>query len=226
MAATYHPLKKTVFWDVNSCRLIHINNILQNSTAGLPCLWASVLWFCLFTVIIVQYYTICGCAALNSYLHLDCILHNLQNYLLPSCFHYVWMGWSMFSWRDWRQKENKSNTSVIKVKVPDKLGEGNKNCCHCAPLWQKQSKHVFHRKNGDKIKTILKASVQSTGNISCVRHQKLIFERKKRVSCVRLEDGAQKMLSVNGCCGDGVGHTVTQLLCTVWGWRDCQLPCH
>ena len=24
MAATYHPLKKTVFWDVNSCRPIHI----------------------------------------------------------------------------------------------------------------------------------------------------------------------------------------------------------
>jgi len=95
MAATYHPLKKTVFWDTNSCRLIHINNILQNSTAGLPCLWASVLWFCLFTVILVQDYTtgdICACATLNNYLHLDCILHNLQNYLLPSRLQYVRKG--------------------------------------------------------------------------------------------------------------------------------------
>jgi len=72
-------------------------------------------------------------------------------------------------------------------------------------------------KNGDKIKTNLEASVQLSGNISCVRHHKLIFERKKKVSCVWLEDGAQKMLSVNGCCGDGVSHAETQLLCTVWG---------
>jgi len=72
-------------------------------------------------------------------------------------------------------------------------------------------------KNGDKIKTNLEASVQSNGNISCVKHHKLIYERKKKVSCVWLEDGAKKMLSVNGCCGDGVSHAVTQPLCTVWG---------
>jgi len=64
-------------------------------------------------------------------------------------------------------------------------------------------------KNGDKIKTNLEASVQLSGNIACVRHHKLIFERKKKVSCIWLEDGAQKMLSVNGCCGDGVSHADT-----------------
>jgi hypothetical protein len=59
-----------VFWDVNSCRLIPFHNILQNSRAGLPCLRASVLRFCLFIVILVQYYArgnICARAALNSY---------------------------------------------------------------------------------------------------------------------------------------------------------------
>jgi hypothetical protein len=35
-------------------------------------------------------------------------------------------------------------------------------------------------KNGDKIKINLQASVQLSGNISCVRHHKLIFERKKK----------------------------------------------
>lgn len=59
-----------MFWDVNSCRLIPFHNILQNSRAGLPCLRASVLRFCLFIVILVQYYArgnICARAALNSY---------------------------------------------------------------------------------------------------------------------------------------------------------------
>jgi len=50
-------------------------------------------------------------------------------------------------------------------------------------------------KNGERIKTNLEASVQSNGNISCVRHHKLIFEGNKKVLCVWLEDGAQKMLS-------------------------------
>jgi hypothetical protein len=72
-------------------------------------------------------------------------------------------------------------------------------------------------KNGDKIRTNHEASVLSSENISCVSHHKLIFERKKKVLYVWLEDGAWKMLSVNGCCGDGEGCAVTQLLGTVWG---------
>jgi hypothetical protein len=72
-------------------------------------------------------------------------------------------------------------------------------------------------KNGDKIRTNLGISLQSSGNFSFVSYHKLILGRKKKVFYVWLEDGAQQMLSVNGCCGNGISHAVIQVLCTVWG---------
>jgi hypothetical protein len=51
-------------------------------------------------------------------------------------------------------------------------------------------------KNGDNIKTNLEASVQSNGNISCVRYHKLIFEKEEKgLVCMAGRWGTENVIS-------------------------------
>lgn len=135
--------------------LFTFNNILQKSRAGLPCLWASVLWFCLFTVILVQYYArgdICARAALNSYrriVNMQYILTVFCTIYRTTCCPHVFIMSGRVDVCAHDETKDKKKTKVIsvrKVKVLNKLQEGNKNCCHCTPLGHKQTNHVFHHK--------------------------------------------------------------------------------